>query len=490
MTDVYIAKLSQASYPEAPFDPPEFYPEFHNCKLIGDKNPANEVYSAVRSILYNLGFDRENYGTEKWNPFKDIVTDKDKIIIKPNFVKGNHPLGIEGVISMITHASLMRPIIDYLLLATENKGKIAIVDVPLQSSSWKDIIAKSGTESLVDYYQSLGVDIKLMDLRKEIAVFNKENVIHHKKMNPGRSDADYIAVNLGKDSALYEINHYSKKLEITDYGYGTVGKHHNAEVNEYLIPKEILEADCIINLPKMKTHRKAGITCAMKNLIGINGDKSWIAHHRRGLKKSGGDEFEKFFLSVVFRERIWNFLKTNKIGVFFATLLKKFFRNFVWKGETYEKKSMHADNNKYREGSWHGNDTIWRCIKDLNQILLYANKKGEMKESKQRQYLCFVDGVLSGEKEGPMEHLPKKTALIVGGKNPLEIDYTVTEIMGFDYRLIPSVANSFECDKYVISPKSPREIEIAASCDEKDIHFKFLTPSGWKNIYNTFQESK
>ena len=50
-----------------------------------------------------------------------------------------------------------------------------------------------------------------------------------------------------------------------------------------------LEADVIINLPKLKTHQKAGITCALKNLIGINGNKEYLPHHRIGGFELGGD---------------------------------------------------------------------------------------------------------------------------------------------------------------------------------------------------------
>ena len=32
------------------------------------------------------------------------------------------------------------------------------------------------------------------------------------------------------------------------------------------------------SLPKLKTHKKAGITCALKNLIGINGNKEYLPH--------------------------------------------------------------------------------------------------------------------------------------------------------------------------------------------------------------------
>jgi hypothetical protein len=35
-----------------------------------------------------------------------------------------------------------------------------------------------------------------------------------------------------------------------------------------LIAKDVLEADIIINLPKLKMHKKAGVTNALKNFVG------------------------------------------------------------------------------------------------------------------------------------------------------------------------------------------------------------------------------
>lgn len=57
---------------------------------------------------------------------------------------------------------------------------------------------------------------------------------------------------------------------------------HHVGVHQYLLAKAVLEADVVINLPKLKTHKKAGVTCALKNLIGIHGNKEYSPHHRVG----------------------------------------------------------------------------------------------------------------------------------------------------------------------------------------------------------------
>ena len=70
---------------------------------------------------------------------------------------------------------------------------------------------------------------------------------------------------------LYDIIDDYEKVRVTNYNLNLMKEHYNPKKNEYLIPNTILEADVIINLPKPKTHRKAGITGAMKNFVGING---------------------------------------------------------------------------------------------------------------------------------------------------------------------------------------------------------------------------
>jgi hypothetical protein len=34
-----------------------------------------------------------------------------------------------------------------------------------------------------------------------------------------------------------------------------------------------------------------GMTCALKNLVGINANKNWLPHHTEGTPEQGGDQF-------------------------------------------------------------------------------------------------------------------------------------------------------------------------------------------------------
>ena len=50
-----------------------------------------------------------------------------------------------------------------------------------------------------------------------------------------------------------------------------------------------MAGDLVVNLPKLKTHKKACVTGALKNLVGINGNKDYLPHHRLGGSRTGGD---------------------------------------------------------------------------------------------------------------------------------------------------------------------------------------------------------
>lgn len=80
------------------------------------------------------------------------------------------------------------------------------------------------------------------------------------------------------------------------------------------------------------------------------------------------------------------------------------------------------------------------CL-DLNYILRYCNKDGELKDQIQRRYFCLVDGIIAGEEEGPMDPTPKNVGVIVSGFNQYYSDYICAGLMGFDQEKIPFLKN-------------------------------------------------
>ena len=261
---------------------------------------------------------------------------------------------------------------------------------------------------------------------------------------------------------------------------------HNLENNKYLIPNSVIQADVVIHMPKLKTHRKAGITCCLKNNIGINGLKNWLPHHRVGSVAEGGDEylypnvFKKMYTFFnEFEDKLVRFKGINPImniismvGAVFYVLYKKFQRD------------------PYYEGSWWGNNTLWRTILDLNKILLYADKNGQITETPQRNRLYFVDGIISGEKEGPLLPTARKEGLILFGQDPVLIDLAIAELIGFNYKRIPSIFYAFKLTKQQITQFMPEDLLIKSNendWNEKTINtikhnLSFKPSDGWKGI--------
>ncbi len=474
-TVVAAVDTGTTSYPAAPFGPSERYGEFAGCAAYLPDIAAggsNEVYEGVRRLFADLGLDRENLGTDRWNPLRDVVQPGDNVVIKPNLVIDRHPLGGEGVEAMLTHPAVIRPIIDYLLLATGGECDITICDVPLQGAVWEKLVVANGLEAMVEHFRSAGHPVRLLDLRYEVALVNGEGV-YYRRIRKERDPLGYAAVDLGEKSRLREIIDDSAKLEITDYGPGTVARHHNRERNEYCISKTVLNADLFINVPKLKTHRKAGVTLSMKNMVGINGDKSWIAHHRRGV-----DESPSFNLSRFARWYVSRFLKMYA-PAWLVTAAYRLHRIVFLKGKSLKEHGM-KHGTILMEGNWHGNDTVWRTVIDLNNVILFADRDGVMRDERQRRYMTVIDGVIGMEREAPTEGTPKPCGWLFGGFNPVAVDYVAAHAMGFDCAKIPVIREAFGDANFDLAPFTPDRIEVPGLPSWRETNLRFEPNRGWK----------
>jgi hypothetical protein len=139
-------------------------------------------------------------------------------------------------------------------------------------------------------------------------------------------------------------------------------------------------------------------------------------------------------------------------------------------------------------GGWHGNDTIPRTISDLNRILFYADKHGRMADGKQRKMFVVVDGIVAGEREGPLVPGPKRCGVLVAGYDPVETDLVCSRIMGFDYRKMPTFRYAMQAHKYPLYDGKPESIEIRSGrCSTFDgisqaYDCDFEPAAGWKGF--------
>lgn len=456
---------------DAPFNPSKSYPE---CPF-KDIGQNNGVYNSIRNILFMLGMDGGNYGKELWNPLGEIIKPGDNVLMKPNLVMHYNLAG--GTDELLTHGSIIRAVLDYVYIALKGKGTITIGDAPLQSADFGKVIKIVGIDKIIDFYnKNSEMKINLIDFRMEMGYKGKIGGIKREKLIG--DPLGYSAVDLGDDSELFEISDDYKKFRVTNYDKDEMLKHHDKNRKEYLIPNSVLNADVIINLPKLKSHRKAGMTCALKNLIGANASKDWLPHHRFGSIEEGGDEY----LHKSIRKRLLTGLR-EKMDVarnkYYLILLRMLHFSIS------ATKLILPYKDPYFEGSWYGNDTIPRTIIDLNKIIFYADKKGMLEDKVQRKMFIIVDGIIAGEKEGPLEPRPKNCGLLVGGYNPVSVDLVCSRIMGFDYKKIPTFKYALNAKKYKIFDNNPEDIEVLSNAcknfdDVYDVfNCEFLPADGW-----------
>lgn len=471
--DGAIIQNSEMEYPcEAPFHPSCHYPEYS----FQDIGPSNGVYEAVRTLLFRLGLDKEQYNTERWNPMNRLISPGDSVVIKPNLVRHFNPNG--SMVSLITHGSVIRAILDYVHLALNGKGSITIGDAPVQSCVFEKVTEIAGLNQIIKYYQeNSSVNINIVDFRQSAGYSQKTGLIN-RLILPG-DPKEYTVVNMGAFSELSSIKNDFDRFRVTNYDKEKLQQYHNASDHCYVIANSVLHADVIINLPKLKTHRKAGMTGSLKNMVGIIGSKDCLPHHRVGSQDEGGDEY----LHMDLRKRLITGLNelcdTSKNPI--VGTMSKMAKIFIQGSQ-----KVFPFQDQFDEGSWYGNDTIPRTILDLNKIVACFDKNGILQNNCQRRMFTLVDAIIAGEKEGPLEPSPKHIGTLIAGENPVIVDLICSQIMGFDHRKILTLKHALTSHTLGLCKKNIDEFRIQA--DEiirfQDIytHFghQFIPTSGWK----------
>ncbi|SDB63012.1 protein of unknown function [Butyrivibrio sp. INlla16] len=477
--DIAIYKSDKAEYPSkiGLFRPSEKYPEY----LWGDiSDKENNVYYSVREALHLYGLDEENYGKHSWNPLAGLISENTSVLIKPNLVMDHNRSG-DTTDCLFTNPSVIAPIIDYVIKAQNGNGKIVIGDAPMQECKFDKLIKESGLKDLVQYYKDKGIDITLVDFRELKSEISFGS--HKQEINERNSG---MIIELGEDSEFYKEDKKNlQRLRITNYDPRRLAAHHNSEKHEYYVSKYLLNADVVINMPKPKTHRKAGVTIAMKNMVGINTRKEFLPHHTLGDTASGGDEYKHKSILRVLSDKLYDFKNMKEAEENFLLARPAFFLAYGFKI------LANVIHNEPGEGSWSGNHTISRTICDLNKILIYANKDGKMCDKPQRKILNVADMIVSGEKEGPVMPSAKKLGVIAIGENSLVFDTAIATLMGANIKKIPTIQNALQIEKYAMA--KVKSIHINSNCKElcgelekidKKNYWNFIPTSGWKDAFN------
>lgn len=470
---VYFKELStkeKSLYPDKQdsFSPSEWYPEYAFSHISTTKNI---VYGALRESFLEMGYDRENYGKSSWNPLGRFIKKGDNVLIKPNMVLHENHMKESGMDCLVTSPSLVRAVADYCLIALQGTGKVTIADAPVQSCNFKQLLNNSGYKEVKEFYEKQGVDITIEDLRES-----------------NTASTNGVEVFLDSCSKFAELpKERLEALRVTNYNPEEMIKHHNGSRNSYYIAKKVLEADVIINMPKPKTHRKAGVTAALKNMVGINANKAWLPHHSIETVTVRGDAYKGRNLFKSWSNELLDSINKREYGTFQKKMRNIFILNLNRLGKVIYQDPVF-------EGNWYGNDTIWRTVVDLNHLVLCADSGGKVQKRPQRTIFNIADMVICGEGEGPLMPNPKVLGVIAFAENAVAMDIAVASLMGINYQKIPSIYHSMEEPLLMEKPLS----SIVVYSNKKEWNelsideflltdrYHFLLSSGWKSCDDIF----
>jgi uncharacterized protein (DUF362 family) len=423
----------------------------------------------IREALLSAGLG----AIENNKPFLDIINPGSTVLLKPNWVVHKNYSGLSKD-SLITNQYF----IEAVLIEVFKCGpkKIIIGDAPIQGCDFNELFEPSWIEHILSFAPC---PIEIIDFRRTI-LKSVDNEIEFKKEN-ARDSAHYILFDLKAKSMLEPVSLPSGKFRVVMYDSKLLNARHYPGTHQYLIAREAFDADVIINLPKLKTHRKAGLTGALKNIVGLNGNKEFLPHHRVGGSLSGGDCYQA--KSKLKRISEYMFDKANRR---IETRISKSFIKCACLVLGIAKK-LGADDEM--EGGWYGNDTIWRMTLDLNTILLYGKADGSMSMTKQRKLISLTDAIIAGDTEGPLSVEPVQLGMVTVASSSIFADMVHAALMGFDWKKIPTISKAFKCDDFPLTSFNPEDCEVFLNqkkiCMQElreEYGKKFRAPKNWQGF--------
>jgi len=416
---------------------------------------------------------------------QQIIRPGDRVVIKPNWIKEHDErfVGPGHWEHVVTHPMVIEGVVFWAAKRLAGEGSITICDAPQTDSSFATLRQYCSLDQVVDRCAAAFPNLRfsILDLRPE-EWHTVDGVTVRKTSLPGDP---YGLTHVHLDSASEFVGFSGLgRLYGASWDLAETNGRHDGTRHEYLLSRTPMDADVFINLPKLKTHKKVGITCALKNLVGINANKNWLPHHTEGTPAEGGDQFPE----STFKAR----LEHNLMGAFKRRLNKKL---VVSRGFVPVKKLARlyfGDTQRVvRSGNWSGNDTCWRMVLDLNKCLFYFDGAATPRRTPLR-YLAVVDGIIAGEGNGPMAPDPMACGILIAGSHPVAVDCVCARLMGFDWRKIRLLENSFKMQQLSFVPFNPKDIEVVSNqpawrggVDQINDTFSFRPHFGWIGAIET-----
>ncbi|ANM29071.1 hypothetical protein ABI59_04875 [Acidobacteria bacterium Mor1] len=430
----------------------------------------NPVYAMVRECLRDLGLDAANFGTAEWNPLGAYIAPGSSVFLLCNFVYHQRPVEDERALwAKCTHGAVLRAIADYVLIATGPEGRVLFGNSSLQSCDFERVLRETGAARVAEFYADQKLPVSPKDLRLRVAPRTLGGRVSSVTV---RDDAGGVEVDLGGDSLLDAIPGAGpRQYRISDYDPGRIEQFHAAGAHRYLIHRDVLESDVVLSVPKLKTHEKVGITCALKGFVGTVGHKDCLAHHRFGNPKVGGDEYPDRFAFMRGLSRFHDWINRRASGgaiVGGAQIAERMSRRVLYRLGVIG------------GGAWSGNDTAWRMTLDLARIVHFADASGRMQDTPQRRHLALLDGIIAGEGQGPLAPDAVDAGTLVFADDVSLCDRIACRLMGYEpeqIRLVheaPAVLGSSGDARVLFNGEA-----LAEDAVKPAVGRPFATPAGW-----------
>jgi uncharacterized protein (DUF362 family) len=409
----------------------------------------------------------------------NLIQPGDRVVIKPNWIKEHDERfpGPEHWEHVVTHPTVIEAVARWVAARLGARGSIVLCDAPQTDSSFVTLrryceLDKVLQRCRADYPM---LEVEILDLRLE--EWRSVDGVTVSKTRLAGDPAGTTHVHLDGASEFVDYSGQGR-LYGASYDTAETNRRHSGDRHEYLVCRTPMDADVFINIPKLKTHKKVGITCALKNLVGINANKNWLPHHTEGTPDGGGDQFPA---STTKARLEYSWMGQAKRFLNGRHTLSRFFVPFKKLGRLYFGDTQRV----VRSGNWHGNDTCWRMVVDLNKCLFFFDGSGS-RRTKPLRYLCVVDGIVAGEGNGPMAPDAKQCGLILAGAHPVAVDCVAATLMGLDWKKMRLLQNSFRIGQLNFVGFTPDDLQVVSNKEAwsggiEDIRdtFTFRPHFGW-----------
>ena len=377
-----------------------------------DAVDQEQLFATTRALLARVT------GASESNPLGTLVGPGQTVVVKPNMVRHFNPAG--PLSAVITSPQLVRVLVTVAFEAVGPSGQVIVADSPQNDCDFSALLADPAWREVLEWAnEALGSAFQILDMRPEAVTVRQGIIVDRQRLN-GDPLGETI-IDLGSKSAFSGSNIDAGRLRGSEYDPAVTHSSHTSGLHQYSVCRTFLNADLLIVVPKVKTHKKVGLSLAMKNLVGMVGEKNCLPHYTAGFPHDGGDEYQDRALWPTVRQ--WSVERARRLlakgrGVRIFQLLRRLERAAMPEVVS-------------RSGNWWGNDTAWRMVIDLVTILRMSRLDRGLPT------LFVYDGQIAGEGDGPLAPSPVLLGLLAVAADPVAGDVAVARELGVSVESMP-----------------------------------------------------